>query len=268
MIPTISTTQIDLIRQDLRKNGITASGLESDVLDHMICGTEKYMSEGYAFRKAYQKAWRDLNEDQALALIQQETSQAIKAGKSVSKRVLGYLFILIAFVGIFMTFTLKVNPALIMSCISVTIFFVYHSVFAGQKQRSRKYHRALFIGLTLPPIVGAVIFLILEFQFYIFGTSGWVMVIIFIAVPIYHLFIRKVLTENSTLRQFLIQTCLFLSVASLCWIPLASGVQLFRPDVAVLFFLDDLLIISAVSLLLSLGLQKLSSTWTILNTTF
>ncbi|MEM9832457.1 MAG: hypothetical protein AAF944_17625 [Bacteroidota bacterium] len=264
----VSTTQVDLIRQDLRKNGITAPGLESDVLDHMICGTEKYMSEGYAFHKAYQKAWYDLNEKQALALIQQETSQAISEGKSVLKRVLGYFLILSAFIGIFMTFTLKASPALIMSCISVMIFFIYHSVFSWRRQKSNKHNRALFIGLTLLPIVGAVIFLIREFQFYIYGTSGWVLVIIFIAVPIYYLFVRKVLTEDSTLRQFLIQTFQFLSVASLCWIPLASGLQLFRPDVAVLFFLDDLLIISASSLLLALGLQKLSSTWRLLRSIF
>lgn len=263
----ISTTQADLIRQDMRKNGITAPGLESDLLDHMICGTEKYMMEGYSFRQAYQKAWHDLNEDQALALIQQETSQAISEGKSVLKRALGYFLILSVFTGVFMTFTLKANPALIFSGISVMIFFIYHSVFSWRRQKSHKENRALFIGLTLLPIVGAIIFLIREFQFYIYGTSGWVLVIIFIAVPIYYLFVKKVLTENSTLRQFLIQTFQFLSVASLCWIPLASGVQLFRPDVAVLFFLDDLLIISATSLLLSLGLQRLSSTWTFLNAT-
>ena len=267
MKSVVSTAQIDLIRQELRKNGITAPSLESDLLDHMICGTEKYIGEGYSFHQAYQKAWYDLNEDQALASIQQETSQAIQAGKSVLKRVLGYFLILSAFIGIFMTFALKANPALIFSCISVMIFFTYHSVFSWRRQKSYKHNRALFIGLTLLPIVGAIIFLIREFQFYIYGTSGWVLVIIFIAVPIYYLFVKKVLTENSTLRQFLIQTFQFFSVASLCWIPLAYGVQLFRPDVAVLFFLDDLLIISACSLLLALGLQKFSSTWTFLNAT-
>lgn len=268
MKPIISTTQVDLIRQDLRKNGITASGLESDLLDHIICGLEKYMMEGYSFRKAYEKAWHDLNEDQGLTLIQQETSQAISEGKSVSKRVLGYFLILCAFIGIFMTFTLKANPALIFSCISVMIFFTYHSVFSWRKQKSHKHNRVLFIGLTLPPIIAVLIFLILEFHFYIFGTSGWILLIIFTAVPIYYIFIRKITAENSTLRQFLIQSFQFLSVASLCWIPLAYSILLFRPEVAVLFFLDDLLIISACSLLLSLGLQKFSSTWSFLSTTF
>ncbi len=257
--------EVEFIRDDLRKKGIRMPGLDHDLLDHLLCSVEHYSGAGYSFLEAYQLALKDLNEDRETKDIQWETARTLNQGKSIVKNLLVYGAFIGLLIGVFSVFTNGINPALILICISLAIFFIYHSVFFRRKHKSEQSNLILFSAITLLPVIGNIIFLAEEFpQFKLIGTPGWSFLIIFMAVPVYYRGVRKILSEQSTLIRFLIHTLQFVSLVSLIWVPLALCIKLFRPDALVTFFLDDLLVLSLSSFLLSIGLQRLSFFWSYL----
>ena len=261
--------EVEFIRGDLKKKGIRMPGLDHDLLDHLLCSVENYSDAGNSFLEAYQLALKDLNNDQEIKDIQQETAQTLNQGKSILKNLLVYGVFIGLLIGIFNVFTNGINPALILICISLAIFFVYHSVFFRRKQKSERSNLILFSAITLLPVISNIIFMAEEFpEFRLIGTPGWSFLIIFIAIPIYYRAVRKILSEQSTLTRFLVHILQFISLASLIWVPLALCTKLFRPNALLPSFLDDLVVLSLSCFLLSIGVQRLSFFWSYLRRRF
>lgn len=254
-----SEKEIEFIKSDLRKKGITMPGLDHDLLDHLLCAVEQYMDSGYAFAKAYELAFYDLCKDREVKAIQLETTLAMKDRKRFLKNLIIYSAIIGLLITVFNVFTTGINPALILTCISLAIFFIYHSVFCVRKSKSKRNNLILFIVITLVPVVGVMLFLAKEFpQFRLIGTPGWCMLIILLAIPVYYGAVRRFLRTDSTVISFVTQTLNFTATIGLIWVPLASYIKLFRPENNILFFLDDFLLLSISCFALSMGLQKFS----------
>jgi hypothetical protein len=62
---------------------------------------------------------------------------------------------------------------------------------------------------------------------------------------------------DSTLTTFFSYCLELIALMSLLWIPLALALKVYRSDVAVLFFVDDLLVIAIIAIILSIGLKNL-----------
>ena len=254
-----SAKEIEYIESDLRKKGITMPGLDHDLLDHLLCAVEQYMGSGYTFAKAYELAFYDLCKDREIKVIQLETTRAMKDRKRFLKNLIIYSVIIGLLITVFNVFTTGINPALILTCISLAIFFIYHSVFCVRKSKSKRNNLILFIVITLLPVAGVMLFLANEFpQFRLIGTPGWCMLIILLAIPVYYGAIRRILKTDSTVINLVIHTLKFTAIIGLIWIPLALCIKLFRPETRVFFFLDDFLLLSMSCFVLSMGLQKFS----------
>ena len=248
--------QVAFIESDIRKKGITLAGLDTDVLDHLICSTEQYLNAGNPFAHAYQLALRDLTGDEAVGSLQQETLRAVHAGKSFCKNLLVYGAVLAVLIGVFGVFAEATSPGLILPTISLAIFCVYHSFFYFRTGRDPGGNLWWFVAITALPVVGVAVFLAEAFPgFRWLGTQGWCLLLTALGTGLYYHSVQKVLAEPRTTRQLLIQLSRFLGVSSLLWIPLAAYVKLFRPG-ADIFFLDELLMLSLTGFLLMLLLQK------------
>ena len=231
-------------------------GLEHDLLDHLLCGVESYMEKGYPFSEAYTLAVRDLNSDEDIISIQQETIRVLNEEKKIYTFPLTYVSILGILFGTFSFFSAVNNPGLILVAISLVIFFVYHIIFSYRKHKSENSNLILFVLITMLPVAGVVSFLAIEFPgFNLTGTPGWCLLVIFFGIPVYYKAVQKILSDSSTVRQLLIHTFRFLSVVSLLWILLAAILKVFKPTVPV-FFLSDLLLLSATCFILQVLIKK------------
>jgi hypothetical protein len=255
----ISAKEIDMIKQDLTKKGLDMPGLDNDLLDHLLCGIENHMASGHSFQEAYHLASHDLHGEWDIKKIQDETASLLNEGKSLLRNLISYTLIIGILILVFNLLTSGVNPALILVCISLCIFFIYHSLFYRRKQKRLKKNLALFTVVTAMPVMGVALFLVREFSgFELMGMMGWCILIISIAIPVYLNAVKSVLTMDGTILTFFCYTLKLIAVVSGIWIPLALCIKLFRPDVAIFFFLDDLLLLSLTSFVLSAGLRKIS----------
>ena len=246
--------QIEWIESDIRKKGITLAGLNTDVLDHLICGTEHYLNAGNPFAQAYPLALRDLTGDEAVESVQRETLRAVRTGKSFYKNLLVYGAVLVGLIGVFAEAT---SPGLILPAISLAIFCVYHGCFYYRAGKAPGRNLRWFVVLTALPVVGVAVFLAEAFPgFRWLGTQGWCLLLTALGMGLYYHSVRKVLAEPRTTRQLLIQLSRFLGISSLLWVPLAAYLKLFKPGADVFFFLDELLMLSLTSFLAMLLLQK------------
>jgi hypothetical protein len=248
--------QIEWIESDIRKRGITLAGLDTDVLDHLVCGTEHYLNAGNSFGHAYQLALRDLTGDEAVESVQQDTLRAVHAGKSVCKNLFVYGAVLAGLMGVFGVFAEVTSPGLILPALSLAVFCVYHGCFYHRAGKDPGRNLWWFVAITALPFVGVAVFLAEAFPgFRWLGTQGWCLLLTALGNVLYYRSVQSVLAEPRTTRQLLIQLSRFLALSSLLWIPLAACVKLFRPG-ANIFFLDELLMLSLTSFLLMLLLQN------------
>ena len=245
--------QIEWIERDIRKRGITLAGLDTDVLDHLICSTEHYLNAGNSFAQAYQLALRDLTGDDAIGSVQRETLRAVRTGKSFYKNLLVYGAVLVGLIGVFAEAT---SPGLILPAISLAIFCVYHGCFYYRAGKAPGRNLRWFVVLTALPVVGVAVFLAEAFPgFRWLGTQGWCLLLTALGIVLYYRSVQQMLAEPRTTRQLLIQLSRFLGVSSLLWVPLAAYVKLFKPGADVFFF-DELLMLSLISFCCMLLLQK------------
>jgi hypothetical protein len=222
--------QVAFIESDIRKKGITLAGLDTDVLDHLICGTEHYLNEGNPFAQAYQLALRDLTGDEAVGSVQQDTLRAVRTGKSFYKNLLAYVAVLGGLIGVFGVFAEATSPGLILPVLSLALFCVYHSFFYFRTGKNPGSNLWWFVAITALPVVAVAVFLAEAFPgFRWLGTQGWCLLLTAVGTGLYYHSVRKILAEPRTTRQLLIQLSRFLGVSSLLWIPLAAYVKLFRP---------------------------------------
>lgn len=84
-MPLLTDEEINRIQSDLTQRGITLTGLTTDLLDHLICSTEHYLEAGNPFPEAYQLALHDLQGEEVIESIQQETLRAVDKGKVIPK---------------------------------------------------------------------------------------------------------------------------------------------------------------------------------------
>lgn len=247
----ITDKEIQIVKEDLVKGGIDMPGLDSDLLDHLLCGTEAYIADGHTFMEAYHMAKADLHGSAEIIAIQQDTINELNSGKRVLTELLHYGFVLGGLILVFNLLT-SVNPALILVCISLFIFFIYHGIFSRRKGNSLRSNFSLFLLITAIPVIGVIVFLIIEFpSLNLMRTPGWCLLIISIAIPVYRSTIKRILLTDSSALTFYSHTFRFIALASFLWIPLALTIRLFAPHAAVYFFLDDLLILCLTSLTLS-----------------
>ncbi len=170
----LTREQIEWIERDIRQQGITLAGLDTDVLDHLICGTEHYLNAGNPFAQAYQLALRDLTGGEAVESVQQETLRAVRTGKSVYKNLLIYSAVLGGLIGVFGVFAEPTSPGLILPAISLAVFCVYHSFFYFRAGKGPGSNLLWFAALTALPVVGVAVFLAEAFPgFRWLGTQGW-----------------------------------------------------------------------------------------------
>ncbi|MBD0260730.1 MAG: hypothetical protein ICV83_33850 [Cytophagales bacterium] len=248
--------QIEWIESDIRQKGITLPGLDTDVLDHLICGTEHYLNAGNPFAQAYPLALRDLTGDEAVGNVQQETLRAVRTGKSIYKNLLIYGAVLGGLIGVFGILAEVTSPGLILPAISLALFCVYHCFFYFRTGKGPGSNLLWFVAITALPVVGLAVFLAEAFPgFRWLGTQGWCLLLTAVGLGLYYHSVRKILAEPRTTRQLLIQLSRFLGVSSLLWVPLAAYVKLFKPGADVFFF-DELLMLSLAGFLCMLLLQK------------
>jgi hypothetical protein len=254
----ITDNQIQRIKQDLAQKGITMSGLENDLLDHLLCSMEENMAKGHSFEEAYELATFQLHGQAEISTIQKETISALNEGRSLWKNLLNYGITLGLLILFFTLLTTGVNPALILVCISLSVFFLYHGIFQSRKQHSLKRNLSLFLLITGIAVMGVFVFLFLEFN-----GSGllkmlfWATLIIGVAIPVYLKAVKNVLLMDSTFTTFFSYSLKLIALMSVLWIPLVLAIKVYRRDVAVLFFVDDLLVLAICAFILSMGLKKL-----------
>ncbi|HZG25334.1 MAG TPA: hypothetical protein VEZ17_12170 [Chitinophagaceae bacterium] len=253
---TLTNKEIEFVKADLRTRGITMPALVNDVLDHLLCGTEAYMTKGYSFSEAYSLASFDLTGEEGVGKIQQETSKGLNEWKNLSRNLGLYLLLILALIGASVIFTHGVNPAVILTCISLGIFFIYHSIFQARKTDSTRSNMLLFLLVTSIAATAVLIFLKAEFDFRLAGTTGWILLVISLAIPVYMKAVKDVLVMDRTVVSLLEYALKFTAVICLLWIPLVSCLHFFRPEVSFAFFLDDLIFLTAGSSVLSLALGK------------
>ncbi|MDJ1485482.1 hypothetical protein QNI16_33640 [Cytophagaceae bacterium YF14B1] len=253
----LTDKQIDIIKKDLNQNGIRMPGLENDLLDHLLCSIEVYMSKGYSFEEAYRCALYDLHGESTIITIQQETIHLINEGRSRVKNLIYYGCLLSCLIAPFNLFTTGVNPGLILVCISLSIFFIYHSIFLHRKQNDLRRNLFLFTIITSLAVLSVFIFLFIEFEGKgLLGMLLWVSLILAIAIPFYLKAIKRSLSMNNTMIDFFSFALELTAIISLLWIPLALSIKLFRSNVAVVFFLDDLVLIAICAFSVSIMLKK------------
>ena len=253
---SLKDKEIELVRKDLKRKGISMPGLENDLLDHLLCKIEDFLASGMDFDKAYRQALFDLNGEEEIGEIQITTISLIHEGKSLMKNFFIYAGIILSLIGAFWVFTTGTNPALILTCLSLGILFVYHSCFFLRKHKNRTSNQLLFMGITLFPLLGLLVFLFKEFpDFRILGMAGWCLLLVLMAIPTYYFMIEKYLEAGSHLSSVLMLTLRFTGIISLLWVILASSLKIFSPHVQFLFFLDDFLVIAACSFILSIFFQ-------------
>lgn len=251
----ITEKEIARVKKDLASKGIDMPGLENDLLDHLLCGTEVYMSAGHSFADAYHLASLDLED---VADIQKHAINAIQENHQLPKELVYYSIVITGLILIFNFLTTGVNPALILVCLSLGIFFIYHAIFSRRKGKSVKSNVAFFTGITAVPVAGVLVFLLYEFPaMNFFGLPGWCLAIVVIAAPVYMVFVRKILTTDSTDRTFFCHTFRFIALASFLWILLALSLKLFHPHTGVLFFLDDLVLLCFFSIIMVIIIRRI-----------
>lgn len=254
----LTKMEVQTIEQYLENKGITMTGLDCDLLDHLVCATEMYISRGHSFSRAFQLALYDLHGEEEITDIQKTTAREINDGKSFIKNLAHYSFVLGILIGAFTLLIKTINPALILTCITLSIFFVYHSIFQKKKHYSLQENIKFFKRITWLPVTAVFLFLIVEFKSYgLLAMLLWCGMIISIAIPVYLMFIKRILITDSSFQTFLIHTLKLTTVISVIWIPLAFCIKLFRSDIAVLFFIDDFFILAISSFILTTILQKL-----------
>jgi CDP-diglyceride synthetase len=200
-----------------------------------------------------------LHGQQEISTIQQETISALHEGKSLWRNLMNYGITLGLLILSFNLLTNSINPALILVSISLCIFFIYHSIFQSRKQHSLKRNLSLFIVITGIAVMGVLGFLFLEFDGTgLLKTLIWSALIMGVAVPVYLNAVKNVLLMDSTLTTFFSYSLKLIALMSVLWIPLALALKVYRPDVAVFFFLDDLIVIAICAFILSMGLKKLA----------
>jgi len=57
----LSKSEIDYIRYDLRKKGLTGGDLFEELVDHVCCEVEQRVGEGHAFKKAYEEVIQNID---------------------------------------------------------------------------------------------------------------------------------------------------------------------------------------------------------------
>jgi hypothetical protein len=254
----ITDSQIQRIKGDILQKGINMPGLESDILDHLLCSIEENMTKGQSFEEAYQMAAFQLHGDSQIITIQKETISALNEGKSIWRNLMNYGITLALLILIFNLLTTGVNPALILVCISLSIFFVYHGIFQARKQHSLKRNLGLFLVITGIAVIGVFVFVFLEFNGGgLVGMLFWSTLIMGVAIPVYLKAVKKVLLMDSTLTTFFSYSLKLIALMSLLWIPLALAIKVYRPDVAVLFFVDDLFVLAIIAFILSTAVKKI-----------
>jgi hypothetical protein len=214
------------------------------------------MAEGYSFSDAYNLASHDLNGSEAVSKIQQEVVVELHEWKNLFRNLMVYALLILSLIGVSGLFTSGVNPAIILTGISLTIFFIYHAVFQGRKTKSTRSNMFLFLLITSIPVAVVLSFLKAEFGFRLAGTTGWILIIINLAIPIYLKAVKDVLLMDRTVVTLLRYTLKFTAVICSLWIPLVSCLQFFRPNVFFSFFLDDLMYLTASCFILFIALGK------------
>jgi hypothetical protein len=252
----LTNKEIEFVSTDLQKRGITMPALEKDLLDHLLCAVEMYMAEGQSFSDAYRMAVHDLNTDKPLIIIQQETIMALSERKNVYKNIMVYVVFIFLLTGISRLLNPMVNPAVILTGITLTIFFVYHSIFQGRKANSNRANMLLFLVITSIPVIAVLLFLATEFEFQLAGITGWILLIISFAIPVYRKVVKDILSMDRTMITLLCYVMKFIAAIGLIWIPLILCLQFFRPDVFISFFVDDLVILAIGSFILYITLRK------------
>lgn len=253
---TLTNKEVQIVKEDLKKKGITMPGLDNDLVDHLLCSIEARMASGHSFSESYRLASRDLNGDQAVSEIQHQTVAMLNERTNLLRNVLIYFLIFIFLIGVSTFLTPRVNPAIILTCITLSILFTYHSVFQGRKNNTYKSNIILFVIITAVPVTGILFFLATEFGFQLHGSTGWIFLIISLAVPVYLKAVKDFLAMDRTVITLVCYTLKFTAVICLLWVPLVLSLRMFRPDVSISFFLADFLVLSIVSCILCIGFRK------------
>lgn len=79
----LNIEQIKVLRSYLNQHGLTYESLQTELLDHICCDMEKYISEGLTFEEAMQKVSSEIPKNQ-FKKIQTETMEAINKKPSIT----------------------------------------------------------------------------------------------------------------------------------------------------------------------------------------
>ena len=82
---TLTKLQVELIRGDIRQNGVELSDLEDDLLDHVCCAIESEHVRGNSFEEIYEKVKQQIFPD-GYREIQKETTQLLIQKYSTMKK--------------------------------------------------------------------------------------------------------------------------------------------------------------------------------------
>jgi len=75
-MPELSLSDIDLISNEIRNQGITFSHLPDDLIDHVCCDVENEMMKGFSFPEAYQIVKQKMDQEN-LMRYRKETLYAV-----------------------------------------------------------------------------------------------------------------------------------------------------------------------------------------------
>ncbi len=158
--PRLSVEEIDFIRKDVKKCGISFSHLEEELIDHLCCLAEEYMQQGYSFNEAYRKvklfaAFDSLQDIEIQTLLY--INKKILAMKTTLKitGIAGLTSILIASVFKVLHWP---GAGVLLTLGVITLAFAYIPVlfFSLKKEKLMKRKR----NLTIVGIITAFLFLI------------------------------------------------------------------------------------------------------------
>jgi hypothetical protein len=225
---SLSDDRIAFIRADVKKCGISLDNLEEELVDHLCCMVEEYLTNGYSFEDAYRKVKRD-NAIDSLKDIEIKTLLLINKKFQTMKTTLkitgiaGLVTILVASV-------FKVchwpGASILFLTGFVTLAFAYLPVLAFNLKREKilKRQRDLsYVGIAAAFFILITIFFAImhwPYKDYLVFIS-WIIVLVFLIM----LFRNILKSEENRVLNFsvmLFLTLLFMLTISLYLINLGN----------------------------------------------
>ncbi|MDN5204146.1 hypothetical protein QQ008_22325 [Fulvivirgaceae bacterium BMA10] len=148
----LTSEQRKELRDYLEKHGLTFESLQTEMLDHICCDVEMYMTQGLAFEKALEKVKSEIPKNQ-LKKIQTETMEVLNKRISLTN-ILKYIsFSLLLAATLFKILHLPGAGQLLLSSfvgLALTLFSgLFTSPLIREKERGRGALLALIVSITV-----------------------------------------------------------------------------------------------------------------------